>query len=77
MVYVPVGRKFSVKTSVIKGKEIVAWWYNPRTGEATKTGKYENRGEQAFISPTPGESTDWILVIDDASKKYKKPGSLK
>jgi hypothetical protein len=77
MVYVPVGRKFSIKTSVIKGEEIVVWWYNPRTGEATKAGKYKNPGEQSFISPTPGECTDWILVIDDASEKYKKPGSLK
>lgn len=27
----------------------------------------------SFISPNPGEELDWVLVIDDASKKYKRP----
>ena len=77
MVYVPVGRKFSVKTSVINDKKLVAWWYNPRTGEPVETGKFENSGELTFISPEPGENTDWILVIDAASAKYPAPGKLK
>ncbi len=74
MIYVPVGRKFSVHMDVIKGKNVLAWWYNPRNGEAQKIGKYENTGTQAFNTPTPGESLDWILVLDDADKKYGKPG---
>ena len=77
MVYVPVGRKFTVRMDVIKGKSIVAWWYNPRNGEAVKIGKYENTGTKSFISPTPGEDLDWILVLDDESAKYKAPGKLK
>lgn len=74
MVYVPVGRKFSVRMEVIKGKEVTAWWYNPRNGKATLIGKYPNTGTQSFLSPEPGENTDWILVLDDASKKYPAPG---
>lgn len=77
MVYVPVGRKFSVKTSVINDKKLVAWWYNPRTGEPIETGRFDNSGELTFISPEPGENTDWILVIDAASAKYRAPGKLK
>jgi len=77
MVYVPVGRKFSVRMDVIKGKDVNAWWYNPRNGEAKQIGKYANTGTQSFISPTPGESLDWILVLDDASKKYAAPGKVK
>lgn len=77
MVYVPVGRKFSVRMDVIKGKEIVAWWYNPRNGEARQIGKYHNTGIQTFISPNPGENTDWMLVLDDTSKKYPAPGIKK
>jgi len=77
MVYVPVGRKFSVKTSVINDKKLVVWWYNPRTGEPVEKGKFENSGELTFISPEPGENTDWILVIDAASAKYPAPGKLK
>jgi len=77
MIYVPVGRKFSVKMDVIKGKVITAWWYNPRNGKATKIGKFSNVGQHTFISPTPGEALDWILVLDDASKKYPAPGKKK
>jgi len=77
MIYVPVGRKFSVKMDVIKGKIVTAWWYNPRNGKATKIGKFSNAGQQAFIPPTHGEALDWILVLDDASKKYPAPGKKK
>jgi len=77
MIYAPVGRKFSVKMDVIKGKDVNAWWYNPRNGKATLIGKFANTGTKAFISPEPGESTDWILVLDDASKKYPAPGTIK
>jgi len=77
MVYVPVGRKFSVRMDVIKGSEVVAWWFNPRNGEATQIGKYPNSGTQSFISPNPGESLDWILVLDDAKARYSAPGKIK
>ncbi|MBK5203151.1 MAG: hypothetical protein JJE45_05470 [Prolixibacteraceae bacterium] len=62
---------------VIKRKVVTAWWYNPRNGEATKIGKFSNSGQQAFIPTTPGEALDWILVLDDASKKYPAPGKKK
>lgn len=76
MVYVPVGRKFSINTNVIKDDSIVIWWYNPRTGESTEKGRYQNSGKLTLISPEPGESSDWILVIDAASAKYKAPGKI-
>jgi len=75
MVYVPVGRKFSVRMDVIKGKDVTAWWYNPRNGKAKKIGNFNNTGTQSFLSPAPGEDLDWILVLDDTSKKYPAPGS--
>jgi hypothetical protein len=75
MIYVPVGRKFSVNMSVIQGPQVVAWWFNPRDGKAKKIGKFSNIGMREFVTPKPGEILDWILVLDDASKKYRKPGS--
>jgi hypothetical protein len=75
MIYAPVGRKFTVRMDVIRGKEVTAWWFNPRNGEATPLAKYSNSGTQTFNTPTPGENLDWILVLDDASKKYPAPGS--
>jgi hypothetical protein len=77
MIYVPVGRKFTARMDVIKGREIIAWWFNPRNGEAKQIGKYANTGTQIFNTPTPGENLDWILVLDDASKNYPAPGSKK
>jgi hypothetical protein len=77
MVYVPIGRKFTIRMDVIKGKEVIAWWFNPRNGEAKQAGKFANTANQTFISPAPGENLDWILVLDDASKKYLAPGTKK
>lgn len=75
MVYAPVGRKFPVRMDVIKGKDVAAWWYNPRNGKSLRIGNFTNTGTRTFIPPDPGENLDWILVLDDASKKYPAPGS--
>jgi hypothetical protein len=77
MIYAPTGRKFTVRMDVIKGNDVKAWWFNPRNGEATLIGNFGNTGTKTFITPTPGENLDWILVLDDASKKYPAPGSKK
>jgi hypothetical protein len=76
MVYVPAGREFAVRTNVIKGKRIKAWWFNPRNGKATLIKTFTNTGNiQTFVPPDKGEQTDWILVLDDAACKYPAPGS--
>ncbi len=74
MVYVPVGRSFSVVMSVIKGPKVRAWWFDPRTGRAESIGEFSNDGERRFTPPDLGESSDWVLVLDDASKNYPPPG---
>lgn len=75
MVYAPIGRPFKVHMDKIKGPKIKAWWFNPRDGKATSIGEFANTGEREFITPDPGEHIDWVLVLDDASKKYPAPGS--
>ena len=75
LVYAPVGRAFTVRTSYIKSETLKAWWFDPRTGKAVSAGKFKNKDLRTFLSPTPGELLDWILVLDDASKGYPKPGS--
>ena len=74
MVYAPVGRSFKVKMEVIQGAKVRAWWFNPRDGSETEIGMFPNRGELAFSPPNPGETLDWVLVLDDASKEYPPPG---
>jgi hypothetical protein len=76
MVYAPVGRRFRVRLSVISGPTAKAWWFNPRDGKATAIGEFPTAGEPDFISPSPGELTDWVLVLDDAAKGFPPPGVL-
>lgn len=75
MIYVPVGRKFSVRMNTITGPRVTAWWFDPRSGESRRIGEFSNEGEREFISPTPGEALDWVLVLDDAAKNFSAPGT--
>jgi hypothetical protein len=77
MVYAPIGRGFKVRMDAIKGAQVKAWWFNPRSGEATSYGTFANGGVREFTPPDPGEMLDWVLVLDDAAKKYPAPGSRK
>ena len=74
MVYAPVGRKFKVRMDVIKGAKVRVWWFNPRDGSAQTIGTFANTGEREFKPTDYGEMVDWVLVLDDAGKKYPAPG---
>lgn len=73
MVYVPAGRKFLVNTAVIKADRLTGWWFNPRNGKSIRIRNIEKGERVEFVSPDPGEQLDWVLIIDDAGKGYKKP----
>ena len=75
MVYAPAGRAFTVRMSKVSGARINAWWFNPRTGKATAIGTFDNTGDRVFTPPDAGEMLDWVLVLDDASKKFGAPGA--
>jgi hypothetical protein len=77
MVYAPVGRPFRVQMSAIKGPKVKAWWFNPRTGQATAIGTFPNAAEREFVPPDKGEMLDWILVLDDEARGYPPPGRRK
>jgi hypothetical protein len=74
LIYAPVGRAFKVRMDEITGPHVKAWWFNPRTGEATAIGEFANSGERTFIPPDRGELLDWVLVLDDAAKNFPPPG---
>lgn len=75
MVYAPVGRRFSVNMDKISGSKVKAWWFNPRDGKATIIGEFANAGVRQFTPPDEGEMLDWVLVLDDATKKFPPPGT--
>ena len=78
MVYAPIGREFKIKGEMLKQGALVAWWYNPRTGKATKIGKFMNDGSVlSFTPPALNEAEDWVLVVDSAEAKFGVPGKTK
>jgi hypothetical protein len=76
MIYAPIGRSFKVRMDKVRGAKVTAWWFDPRTGSATKLETFDNpRTEKEFTPPNPGEVLDFILVLDDESKRYPAPGT--
>ena len=75
MVYAPVGRPFSVRLDTLRAAKLIGWWFNPRTGQATRIGEIASVPKQQFTPPDAGEDLDWVLVLDDAGKGYAAPGT--
>lgn len=73
-VYSAQGRKFSVVMGKISGARLRGWWYNPRTGSSEAIGEFDNQGAREFTPPSEGFGSDWVLVLDDASKAFAAPG---
>jgi hypothetical protein len=73
-IYSAQGKKFNVNTSKISGGEIVATWYNPKNGDTKEGGRFTNNGRREFTPPTSGYGHDWVLILDDANKRYPLPG---
>lgn len=76
MVYIPSGQTVNINTLYIGGEKIRAWWYNPKDNSSTKIGTFRKSKTMAFTPPSLGTGNDWVLVLDDASKKYGKPGEF-
>jgi len=75
MIYVPAGRRFTVRMDAIKGDKVKAWWFNPRNGKARSAGVFNNSvGQRTFEPPMMGEALDWVLVLDNVKCKYPAPG---
>jgi len=72
MIYIPQSHfTVTVDMNRISGSQAKAWWYNPRNGAATYIGTYATSGNRHFTTPS---GQDWVLVLDDKSKNYPKPG---
>jgi hypothetical protein len=63
------GRRFTVRLGKIAGARVKAAWYNPRTGTSQEIDTFENTGTREFTCPSEGFGSDWVLTLDDASKR--------
>ena len=73
-IYTADGEPFTLKTNNLSGKKLVAWWYDPRTGKAKRSGSFARTKIGKFTPPSSGIGNDWVLVLDDAAKKFSAPG---
>ena len=74
-VYLPGGKtNVTINTGKLSGKKLVAWWYDPRTGKANKSGSFAKTDTREFTPPSTGITNDWVLALDDAAKYYLPPG---
>lgn len=86
-VYAPTGKSVTVDMSKISNDEVVAWWYDPRSGKHKRIGTFSNTGSRTFESPPADERlefesgdpersdlNDWVLVLDAASQHFPPPG---
>jgi hypothetical protein len=74
-VYSPVGRGFTVRMGKISGARVNGFWYNPRDGASAPLGSFENTGTREFVPPSEGFGSDWVLILDDASRGFAAPGA--
>jgi hypothetical protein len=74
-VYSASGRPFTVDLSKLSGKMLNAFWFDPRNGEAKLFEQFARGGQREFMPPTSGAGNDWVLVLDDAARKFAAPGS--
>ncbi|MFO7958128.1 MAG: glycoside hydrolase family 140 protein [Candidatus Brocadiia bacterium] len=74
MVYACRGRQtFTVDMARLSGDAVIAWWFDPRTGQASRPeGSPATTGTASFT--VPDEGPDWVLVLDDAARGFPPPG---
>jgi hypothetical protein len=70
IVYLPTGKPVRIHMDKLSGEEVKARWYDPRQGTWTEIGNFANKEVREFVTPSQGEKEDWVLVLDDAAKKY-------
>jgi hypothetical protein len=72
IIYTPSPRRLTVNMSRIAGPTARAWWFNPKSGRASRIGDFPTARTHTF---TPRGSGDWVLVIDAARLKLRPPGT--
>jgi hypothetical protein len=73
MIYLPVGKRIGVNTTSVKGSKIIAWWFNPKNDKAIRVGLFAKERIMSFTPPDTGSESDWVLVLDNANKRFSDP----
>ncbi len=74
-VYIPTGSAVTIDLDKLRGETLIAYWYDPRTGRSARVGTIAGGGRRRFTPTTRGKRNDWVLVLDDASRRFPPPGA--
>lgn len=72
--YLPYGKETTIKTLKLNAPKLTAWLFNPRDGRSISLGSFENTGTKIIKPHSEGRGSDWVVIIEDASKNYINPG---
>ncbi len=74
IIYTSQGKPVHINMEKISGDIIQGYWYNPREDKSTSVDSFKNTKKiEAFVPPSSGVRTDWVLVLDDKEKNYPDP----
>jgi hypothetical protein len=73
LAYLPFGNAVTVDLTKLSGQSVRAHWFDPRTASLHSIGDFPKTGSRQFKPPTQGPTADWVLVLEDAAKKFEKP----
>jgi hypothetical protein len=62
--YFPLSRPAQVRLDLLRGSQATAHWFDPRTGQQTRLGRFPLGGTLEFTPPPEGP--DWVLILDAA-----------
>lgn len=70
--YTPYGKPLKLDLGRLQPDRLLAYWYNPRDGKFLGIGEIDKHEEKEFTPHSMGRGSDWVLVIQDAQKKYHR-----
>jgi hypothetical protein len=74
LIYTASGQPVTVAMEKIAGSRKRAYWYDPRTGEASLIDEWIGSEPREFTPPTQGNGQDWALALEDAERNFPPPG---
>jgi hypothetical protein len=77
-IYNPYGRSLDVRMDILPARRLKCHWYSPSDGSAIYIGTFRPGSFTKSFDPPGAEArgNDWVLVIDDSSKRYPVPGKI-
>jgi hypothetical protein len=73
LAYLTFGNPVTIDLRKLSGRTLRADWFDPRTGSLQSIGEFPKTASRQFKPPTQGPAADWVLVVEDAAKKFAKP----